>query len=511
MYRPPMRRLSLSLAACMLVSPLACKRDRTGKTPSGAADAREHTNAPSDPFVIPALVPADALAVIAARSSRSFFSSVLSFDPLGHPDAAKLAALHEEIDGYLSQKVGMRLGDTNTAVFFATAKGTEVAAGAVLLGTSGQPQGEPFATIAGHAVVRVGDDVVAAKVGEAIVIGQPLAVRASLEGQGQGTSVLAKTIEDAGPGVSFAMAVDASNQHMASLDIPRGVDSLLATVDGSGVSVVLEGEPKTLEHLDTLVDQGLAMAVDQASREKERAMRRDEPAWVVASMMGLYWAKRMQAELTPRLEGSRLSIDVEVPMTDPALLVATLGIGAAIAVPAFIKYKRRSKTSEARVLLAKMFDSVAAYYLEEHIERPAIASGSREDQPASHRCPQMPGKIKGSTEVTPPLSVNCNDGPGGRCVPTQGPTDKPGHYDISLWTDNPVWDGLNFIQDEPHAFHYRFVYENSPGGFGACMFTAQAFGDLDNDGVFSTFERAGAADQNGVNGAAGLYIDNELE
>ena len=39
----------------------------------------------------------------------------------------------------------------------------------------------------------------------------------------------------------------------------------------------------------------------------------------------------------------------------------------------------------------------------------------------------------------------------------------------------------------------------------------QAFGDLDDDGIYSTFERSGAADMSGVNAAAGLYIDNELE
>jgi hypothetical protein len=35
--------------------------------------------------------------------------------------------------------------------------------------------------------------------------------------------------------------------------------------------------------------------------------------------------------------------------------------------------------------------------------------------------------------------------------------------------------------------------------------------ELDGDGVYSTYERAGAADENGVNAAAGLYIDREVE
>jgi hypothetical protein len=34
---------------------------------------------------------------------------------------------------------------------------------------------------------------------------------------------------------------------------------------------------------------------------------------------------RMRAELTPRLEGSRFSLDVEVPVSAPALRTAVLG------------------------------------------------------------------------------------------------------------------------------------------------------------------------------------------
>jgi type IV pilus assembly protein PilA len=62
---------------------------------------------------------------------------------------------------------------------------------------------------------------------------------------------------------------------------------------------------------------------------------------------------------------------------------------------------------------------------------------------------------------------------------------------------------------DPHYFHYDFRWASV--GEGACQFTAQAFGDLDGDGIYSTYERAGAADGLGVNMAAGLYIDQELE
>ena len=57
----------------------------------------------------------------------------------------------------------------------------------------------------------------------------------------------------------------------------------------------------------------------------------------------------------------------------------------------------------------------------------------------------------------------------------------------------------------------RSVSSKSGSGYGECQFTAQAFADLDHDDLYSTFERAGAADRNGVNGAAGLYIDQDVE
>jgi type IV pilus assembly protein PilA len=180
---------------------------------------------------------------------------------------------------------------------------------------------------------------------------------------------------------------------------------------------------------------------------------------------------------------------------------------------AFTGYMNRSKTSEARVQIAKMFDAASAYFDEEHVSRADVAiigAGGALAELAPHQCPND-GSSTGESGVTPPLSVDCSKGPGGRCTPVAGEPSGPGEYSASAWTDAKVWNALNFQQETPHYFHYNFRWSNQGTGFGSCQFTAQAFGDLDGDGVFSTYERAGAADQNGVNAAAGLYIDRELE
>jgi len=197
------------------------------------------------------------------------------------------------------------------------------------------------------------------------------------------------------------------------------------------------------------------------------------------------------------------------------IVVAILGILAAIAVPALTQYMRRSKTSEARVQLAKMFDATAAYFSEEHVERgevQLIGQGAAVTDLSPHRCPHQSGEATGASQaqVTPNMGIDCNEGPGGRCVPAQG-GGGPGYYEMTQWTNNPVWSGLNFQQEQAHFFHYNFVASNTGTGYGACQFSAQAFGDLDDDDVFSTYERSGAADENGVNAAAGLYIHQEIE
>lgn len=196
-------------------------------------------------------------------------------------------------------------------------------------------------------------------------------------------------------------------------------------------------------------------------------------------------------------------------------VVAILGILAAIAIPTLTKYMRRTKTSEARIQLAKLFDAAAAYFTEEHVERGEVdllgASGNVSSA-APHKCPHPVGSVSGGSAATPftPASADCAAGPGGRCVPAFG-GGPSGYYEMTEWTDNNVWNGLNFQQTQSHFFHYNFVATNFTSGYGACQFTAQAFADLDADSKFSTFERAGAADVNGVNAAGGLFIENVVE
>jgi len=82
--------------------------------------------------------------------------------------------------------------------------------------------------------------------------------------------------------------------------------------------------------------------------------------------------------------------------------------------------------------------------------------------------------------------------------------DAPGTW------DTPAWQALSFRPSPdgvPHA--YAFSFESTGGG---TAFLAQARGDLDGDGILSTFEVRGHARPGEKPGLApGMYVESELE
>jgi hypothetical protein len=161
--------------------------------------------------------------------------------------------------------------------------------------------------------------------------------------------------------------------------------------------------------------------------------------------------------------------------------VAAIGVAAAVAVPAFTKYTKKSKTSEARANVKKLYDGARVYYMD-----PQVAAGSLQRSD-----PAFPAE---ATPVTPPLGSCCAQG--GTCLP-----------DPALWT-HPTWTQLQFSVDHPH--YYSYQYEPSPDGQS---FTVRALGDVDCDGVYATFEMYGVIDPAAGGPAANpaLYRENELE
>jgi hypothetical protein len=78
---------------------------------------------------------------------------------------------------------------------------------------------------------------------------------------------------------------------------------------------------------------------------------------------------------------------------------------------------------------------------------------------------------------------------------------------IGAW-DHPTWRALGFGFDYAHAFSFQFESTNDGG---QAHFRATAHGDLDGDGVVSTFEVEGKGDGSGAEVLPGMYVDREVE
>lgn len=157
------------------------------------------------------------------------------------------------------------------------------------------------------------------------------------------------------------------------------------------------------------------------------------------------------AEVAKKHPGSPFARDVEAGAGGLMAPVAMAGVIAAVSIPAFLKYQKRSESVEARIHLMKL-RSGAQMALLEASALPASSAGP-----------------------TPPLGTCCQQG--GTCQP-----------DPSWWAGEP-WRTLQFSLDEPHRYSYE--YKLDPDGKA---FTASAFGDLDCDGAYSTFSIKGSVD-----------------
>ena len=137
------------------------------------------------------------------------------------------------------------------------------------------------------------------------------------------------------------------------------------------------------------------------------------------------------------------------------IVVAIIGILAAVAIPSFMDYIKRSKKTEASLQLNKIGKNSKRVYAET-------------------------GSYVAGTGVSLPAPVSggsCCGGPNNHCPAA-----------ASAFVADTTWTALDFQIDEPTLFTYKYVGV-------AQSFTATAVGDLDCDTTNITYELVGTADK----------------
>lgn len=149
------------------------------------------------------------------------------------------------------------------------------------------------------------------------------------------------------------------------------------------------------------------------------------------------------------------------------VVVLILGLLAGIALPTFMLYIRRSRSTEAVTNIQRIYASQYSYNSEVH-ER----------------------GMGGSFVNAPP-------------TPSTAPASSRYVANPANWYSQPEWVALGFVLDAAHFYQY-----SSPADGNG--FTARAVGDLDGDGARSTFSRVGVIVSGEIQ-ADVMQIDHEFE
>lgn len=153
------------------------------------------------------------------------------------------------------------------------------------------------------------------------------------------------------------------------------------------------------------------------------------------------------------------------------IVVAIVGILAALAIYGVRKYMANAKSAEARNSLGQLSKDAASAYNREHMASAILADGAAAGvsnqlcASAAAKIPSAATSIKGQKYQSAASEWDAGDKDTG-------------------------WQCLKFSMSQPQYYQYGYTAALQAAGEGS-TFTATAQGDLDGDGTLSTFTLSG--------------------
>ncbi len=181
------------------------------------------------------------------------------------------------------------------------------------------------------------------------------------------------------------------------------------------------------------------------------------------------------------------------------IVVAIIGVLAALAVYGVTRYLASAKTSEAKHGVGAITRGAVAAY-ERELEASALLTEGSLSLTASHQLCDSATPVP----LVPPAAR--------KYQPRSGPG-----LDFNSGTTTAGWQCLKFKMKEPSYYQYNYLKDgNTVAGAPPCAmdcFSASAQGDLDGDSDVSGFERVGIINTttHTLRTATELHIANELE
>ncbi len=187
--------------------------------------------------------------------------------------------------------------------------------------------------------------------------------------------------------------------------------------------------------------------------------------------------------------GNALEKKTGFTLIELMIVIAILGILAALAIPAFRTFVARSRTAEATSNVNMMFKGAAAYYSGE-------LTGEGMKASTSGYCTVGGSKLGPCPESYSDEKKRFTDG-----------NECPGdfHY-IGFSIADYIFYGYTLVTTAPEGGFCGNTAKNTN------LYTARANGDLDGDHTYSTFDLAiGSDEQNELYHSRGFYVINETE
>ena len=147
------------------------------------------------------------------------------------------------------------------------------------------------------------------------------------------------------------------------------------------------------------------------------------------------------------------------------IVVAIIGILAAVAVPGFMQYIKDSKTSEAKDNLKAIADGALSFFEADHVYDTTGMTPKARLYPGSHELGNAYTSIDTSVSI-------------GGCE-TLGVKNNPANTDVVQHLNEAPWNQLKFQINKP--FYYQYDYTSSGNEPGSSTFFAAATASLSTE------------------------------
>jgi hypothetical protein len=289
---------------------------------------------------------------------------------------AQTPDMQKDIGEYLVKRIGVDLTRVDSFAFWSTHLAPSPTFAMFLHFGGKQPpvlRGTSGKRCEGVELVGFGKPWMAAAQPDGVLVGDESEVCLALAvannrmpALGSGSALAVLLAQPPGWSMSAALAASALRDpqlQTAAQTFGVKLATLQLRTDGQ-IVLALQGDGQKLRTAQALIEGAMGNQIAELKQQHDRALASDwgNLADGLAMVAGYHQLVAFWKEFAPKLEGDKLVSRYKLPeMKTSGMLVPALGVMAGVAIPAFTRYTRRSKTVEATMNVRKLSDSAVVY------------------------------------------------------------------------------------------------------------------------------------------------------